>query len=81
MKPKVRTRFWVEAAIASSSGFLAVVALFWQDWIEALTGLDPDQGNGSLEWSIVAGLALVCVSLFLAARAEWLRSRPAAAQA
>jgi hypothetical protein len=52
--------------------------LFWRDWIEALTGLDPDHNSGSLEWTIVAGLFVVCVLASFAARAEWRRPGRAA---
>ena len=79
MEPTVRARFWLEATIASLCGFLAVLTLFWRDWIEALTGFDPDHHNGSFEWLIVAGLFAVCVLLGAAARGEWRRSRPAVA--
>ena len=74
MPIQVRMRFWIEAALASLCGFLAVLTLITRDWIEALTGYDPDQHNGSVEWMIVIGLALVCLILSLAARAEWRRS-------
>jgi DMSO/TMAO reductase YedYZ heme-binding membrane subunit len=79
MKPTIRARFWVEAGLASLCGFLGVLSFFWQDWIEALTGFDPDRHDGSFEWMIVVGLLLVCVLLALAARAEWRRPRPAVA--
>ena len=72
----VRARFWFELALASFSGFLTVLTLFWRDWIEALLMFDPDHGDGSVEWMIVAGLFLVCVLVSLAARAEWRRPRP-----
>ncbi|HEY4463658.1 MAG TPA: hypothetical protein VGN41_13420 [Streptosporangiaceae bacterium] len=78
MKPTVRARFWAEAALASLCGSLAVLSLFWRDWIEALTGLDPDHNSGSLEWTIVAGLFVVCVLASFAARAEWRRPGRAA---
>jgi DMSO/TMAO reductase YedYZ heme-binding membrane subunit len=81
MKSPVRARFWLEAALASLCGFLAVLTLFWRDWIEATTGFSPDHHNGSVEWLIVAGLLLVCVLVGVAARAEWHRARPAAAAA
>jgi hypothetical protein len=78
MTSNVRTLFWIETALASLCGFLAVLTIFSRDWIEALTGYDPDQHDGSLEWMMVAGLALVCVLLSLAARVEWRRSRATA---
>jgi len=77
MKSTVRGRFWLEAALASLCGFLAVLTVFWRAWIEALTGFDPDHHNGSLEWVIVAGLLLLCAAAGVAARAEW--RRPSAA--
>ena len=73
MKPTVRTRFWLEAGLASLCGALAVLTLFWRDWIEALTGFDPDHHNGSFEWLIVAALLVVCVLVGLVARTEWRR--------
>jgi DMSO/TMAO reductase YedYZ heme-binding membrane subunit len=75
MKLTVRVRFWLEAGVASLAGFLAVLTLFWRDWIEATSGLDPDRHSGSLEWAIVAGLFLICVTLSVVARAEWRRPR------
>ena len=61
------TRFWIETALASLCGFLAILTIFSRDWIEALTGYDPDQHDGSVEWMIVAALALICMLLSLAA--------------
>jgi hypothetical protein len=57
----------LEAAIALAAGTLGVLTMFWRDWIEALTGWDPDHHNGSLEWLIVA--VLLAVSAFLGAAA------------
>jgi predicted membrane channel-forming protein YqfA (hemolysin III family) len=75
MTSNVRTLFWIEVAVASLCGFLAVLTIFSRDWIEALTGYDLDQHDGSVEWMMVVGLALVCILLSLAARTEWRRSR------
>jgi undecaprenyl pyrophosphate phosphatase UppP len=75
----VRARFWLEMAFASLCALLAVVTVFWRDWIEALTGFDPDRHNGSFEWLIVAGLFAACVLVGLAAGAEWRRSTSAVA--
>ena len=77
MTSKVRARFWFETALASLCGFLAVLTLFWRDWVEALTSFDPDQHNGSFEWTIVAGLFVLCVAVGVVARAEWRRPRAA----
>jgi hypothetical protein len=33
-----------------------VLTIVWPDWIEALTGYDPDQHNGTVEWLIVIAL-------------------------
>jgi hypothetical protein len=79
MRSNVRVRFWFEAGLASFCGFLAILTLFWRDWIEALTGFDPDHHSGSFEWAIVAGLALTGILVGLAARSEWRRPRAALA--
>lgn len=71
MKSAVRIRFWLEAGLAVLSGSLAVVTLFWRDWIEAFTGVDPDHHSGALEWAIVAGMAVTSMIGALVARAEW----------
>ena len=78
MKSNVRARFWVEAGLALLSGCLALLTLFTRDWVEALTGFDPDQHDGSFEWMIVFGLFAAFLILSLAARAEWRRPRSAA---
>jgi hypothetical protein len=81
VKLTVRARFWAEAWLATLCGSLAVLTLFWRDWIEALTGFDPDHHNGSFEWMIVGGLLLVCALVSFVARAEWRHSRRAATAA
>ncbi|HTT92330.1 MAG TPA: hypothetical protein VMF65_22440 [Acidimicrobiales bacterium] len=76
--PGLRARFWFEVMMASVTGFVAVLTLAWRDWIETVFGVDPDHGNGSLEWVVVAVLAIVTVALVAGARVEWRRSaRPA----
>lgn len=76
MRPIFRASLCIKAGLAAASGILAVVTLFWQDWIEALTGFDPDSNDGSIEWMIVVGLALICGVMSMAARAEWHRAKP-----
>jgi len=42
--------------LAAFCGVLAVLTIFWPDWIEALNGFDPDQHDGTVEWLIVIAL-------------------------
>ena len=57
--------------MALCAGILGLLTIFWHDWIEMLTGLDPDQHNGSVEWLLVAGLLAVAVAMGLVARRHW----------
>ena len=56
-----RTRFRIEAIAAFFTGALAVVTVVVPDWIEVLTGADPDHGDGSLELVIVVSCGVACV--------------------
>jgi hypothetical protein len=58
-----------EAALASFAGGLAILTVFWHDWIEVLFHWDPDHHNGSTELLAIAGLAFL--SLLLGATARW----------
>jgi hypothetical protein len=75
----LRRRFWGESALALTCAVLAAITPFWRDWLEGLTGLDPDRHNGAVEWLVVAALAVCFVAVGLAARSEWRRARPALA--
>jgi hypothetical protein len=71
----VRWQFWVALVTGVLSAVLAVLTLITREWIEIIFGVDPDGGNGSLEWVIVvvtAVTAIVCVGY---ARVEWRRAR------
>jgi hypothetical protein len=72
-----RTLFWIEAALAGVAGFLTILTLFTRQWIEAAFNVDPDGGDGSLEWLIVVALAVVTVVLAVLARLEWRRTQSA----
>jgi hypothetical protein len=61
----------METALSLLFGMLAAVTLFWPDWIEALTGLDPDQGSGAVEWGIVAVLGILALAAALLARRDY----------
>jgi len=66
----VRLRFWGECALAGLAAVLAVLTAIWPDWIELLFGADPDGGDGSTEWGIVAALAVVAILFAALARFE-----------
>jgi hypothetical protein len=75
MKKATTWRFWLEAGLATVSGFLFVLTLIWRNWIEILFGVEPDYGDGSLEWVIVSLLLVATISLFLLARSEWRKAQ------
>jgi hypothetical protein len=66
-----RVRVRLETAIAVFAGALGILTIFWHDWIEALTGWDPDHHNGSFEWLIVAALVVIAAAMGLLARRHW----------
>ena len=72
---QLRRRFWLEAALASVTGLLFFMTMFWHDWLEAL-GFRPDHGNGSAEWLFFAGCLVVCVGSSAMARVEWRKAAP-----
>jgi undecaprenyl pyrophosphate phosphatase UppP len=61
----------LEMAVALCAGVLGIITIFWHDWIEALTGWDPDQHNGSAEWVAVIALLVVAAVMGLVARRHW----------
>ena len=71
-----RKLFWAEAGLSVVTAVLALLTLVSREWIEVLSGWDPDHGDGSLEWAIVVGLATVAVILAVLARLEFRRARP-----
>jgi hypothetical protein len=66
---ELRLRFRIEQVLAGISAALCLLSLVYPEWIEALTGLEPDAGSGEAEWVVaVAFLALAVVSGLLARR-------------
>jgi hypothetical protein len=60
----MRRRFWVALVLGGISAVLAVLTLITREWIEILFGVDPDGGNGGMEWAVVvvtAVTAFVCL--------------------
>ena len=78
MRRNIRRMFWVEIGLAAITGLLALITPLFPDWIEFVSGWDPDQHDGSVERLIIVGLFAVTVVMVAAAAVEWRRD-PAAA--
>lgn len=59
---RLRVRLTLEAACGLVSLALCLLTLINREWIEALTGLEPDAGSGALEWGIVLGFAVAAIA-------------------
>ena len=70
---RVRRRFWIEVALTTGSALLLLLTAAVPDWIEVLSGVEPDGGDGSLERGLVAVLVACTVLFAVLARAEWRR--------
>jgi len=68
-----KSRPYIEFTIGLLCSTFAFVTACWPDWVELIFGVDPDDGNGALEWGIVALLAATSVVLVFLARHEWKR--------
>lgn len=77
MTGRPRARYWIEFALAALSGIAFIATLISREWIEVIFGVDPDGGDGSLEWVIALVLLAASVIFAMLARAEWRRAVPA----
>ena len=71
---QLKKRFWTETALGVLATIVLAMTLIWPDWIELTLHLDPDAGNGTVEWAVVAVLAVLAIVTFLLARLEWRRA-------
>ena len=55
-------RVRIEMVVSALLGVATILTAVWPEWIEGLFGFDPDGGNGSAEWLIVAVLAVATVA-------------------
>jgi uncharacterized membrane protein len=74
MRRNFRRLFWVEIGLAVVTGLLALITPIVPDWIEFVSGWDPDQHDGSVEWMIVVGLFVVTIVMVALATIEWRRT-------
>jgi hypothetical protein len=79
MRGNLRRLFWIEIGLASIAGLLAIITPIFPDWIEFVSGWDPDQHDGSVERMIVVGLFIVTIVMAALAAIEWRRT-PAVAK-
>ncbi|HZM38843.1 MAG TPA: hypothetical protein VFB94_06995 [Acidimicrobiales bacterium] len=63
MRTRLKTRMTIEGLLGLASLALAVLTVVNKEWIEELTGLEPDAGSGALEWGIVIAFGLAAVLL------------------
>jgi hypothetical protein len=68
---RLRLQAKIESGVAILAAALFVLTLISREWIEFLTGWDPDGGSGALERGVVVVLAAIAVGLSLRARADW----------
>ncbi|MFG1629055.1 hypothetical protein [Kribbella sp. NPDC049227] len=74
MRERIRSRFFVEIALATLTAGLFVLTLINREWIELLFGVEPDGGDGSLEIAIVGVLLVATIVFGWLARGEWRRA-------
>ena len=68
-------QFWIETILAAASAACFVSTLIWPQWIEKLTGLEPDGGDGSAEWGWALALFAATALCLVAARRSYKRIR------
>lgn len=79
MKKGLRMWFYAETIIGVLATALFAYTIFTRDWIENIFHVDPDMGQGWVEWMIVGGLLVVALICGYLARREWRRAAVAAA--
>ena len=70
----LRQRFYVEAILGAVGLVLLGLTLAWSDWIEIVFRVDPDAGNGSLEFFVCFALLAAAALNFWLATTEWRRA-------
>lgn len=79
MAGRLPARVRVEVVLAAASAALGLVTLVWKDWIEVVLRVDPDHGDGTVEWWVVTTLLVVAAALFALSRWEIQRAARATA--
>lgn len=79
MRNSLRSRFYPETILGIITGIMFVVTLLNRAWIETVFHVDPDGGQGWVEWAIVGALLAVTLVMAALARYEWRRAAAMAA--
>lgn len=61
-------RYRVECLLTVVSGVALLLAVVAPQWLEAVSGLEPDGGSGAVEWGLASVLAVSTTLWFLLAR-------------
>lgn len=72
-------KLWLELLLVGACFALLLCTVVWPNWIEIVLGIDPDQGDGSVEKLIVVATGVATVAFSLLVRVEWRRLRAAPA--
>ena len=76
---KLTGGFWTAVALTVGCAGAGLATLSRPDWIELVSGVDPDNRSGSLEAAMVISAFIATVSFIALARTEWRRVRSASA--
>lgn len=63
----------IEVALAALTGGLGILTIVWHDWIEGLTGWNPDHHSGGYEVGLILVLFAVSVTCAALARRTYRR--------
>ena len=68
---------WIEVVLATVSATCLAATLIWPHWIEDITGLEPDGGDGSTEWGWALAFFVAMIVCIAAARRTLKRAHDA----
>ncbi len=74
---RMTSHLYIEIALSLLSAGLLLLTVAWPDWLELVLHIDPDGGNGAVEWTIAGLFAVVTLIGLALARVEWRRLRSA----
>jgi len=58
----------LECLLTIVSGVALLLAVVAPQWLETVSGLEPDGGSGTVEWGLASALAVSTAMWFLLAR-------------